>query len=817
MLKKISFLLILISILKTGFSQEQINYENPQEYEIAELKVSGIKYLDKSTLVQISGLQEGQKIMIPGDEITNAVKKFWEQKMFSDVSIRATKIEDGKIWLEVYLQERPRVSGVFYFGIKNSDKEELNTKLNLAKGKQINDDILVNSENIIKNYFSEKGFSRTSVLINQKTDTAFQNAVILNIYINKHKKTKIDNINLENVTVFTQLKFKRKLLKETKEKRFYGLFKPSKYIKTKYTEDKLKIIEEYNKLGYRDARIVRDSVFDGKEGNVNISINMYEGKQYFFRNISWIGNTIYPTEILNANLKIKKGDVYDELKLSDRLNMDEDAVGNLYMDNGYLFFNVTPVETKIEGDSVDIQLVMYEGQKARINNVIITGNDRTNDVVIRRELRTLPGELFSKSDIIRSVREIANLGHFDPENIIPTPIPNPSDGSVDIQYALVERGNDRVEISGGWGQGMLVGSLGLSFNNFSIQNFFDKDSWRPLPTGDGQQLSLRAQTNGSRYQYYSVSFTEPWLGGRKPNSLSVSLYYNLQSNYADKASDLRADAKILGSSVGLGRRLKWPDDFFTLYNAFGYQQYNLNDWAVFRNISNGIYNNFTFSSVFGRNSVDNPLYARSGSSFSLGIELTPPYSLLNKKDYTNLDAQDKYHWIEYHKWTFKSSWFTKVVGDLVLNTRADFGYLGFYNKEIGYSPLGGYSLGGDGMGYYSYGTDVIGLRGYKNGTLTPSEGGNMYVKYSLEMRYPVVLSQAATIYGLVFVEGGNAWSEFRQFNPFNIYRSAGAGVRIFLPMLGLIGLDWGYGFDNVPGEAAGAHGGEIHFVMGQQF
>jgi len=376
MLKKISFLLILISILKTGFSQEQINYENPQEYEIAELKVSGIKYLDKSTLVQISGLQEGQKIMIPGDEITNAVKKFWEQKMFSDVSIRATKIEDGKIWLEVYLQERPRVSGVFYFGIKNSDKEELNTKLNLAKGKQINDDILVNSENIIKNYFSEKGFSRTSVLINQKTDTAFQNAVILNIYINKHKKTKIDNINLENVTVFTQLKFKRKLLKETKEKRFYGLFKPSKYIKTKYTEDKLKIIEEYNKLGYRDARIVRDSVFDGKEGNVNISINMYEGKQYFFRNISWIGNTIYPTEILNANLKIKKGDVYDELKLSDRLNMDEDAVGNLYMDNGYLFFNVTPVETKIEGDSVDIQLVMYEGQKARINNVIITGNDQ---------------------------------------------------------------------------------------------------------------------------------------------------------------------------------------------------------------------------------------------------------------------------------------------------------------------------------------------------------------------------------------------------------------------------------------------------------
>ena len=816
MLKKIFSLLIILSFVQLNFAQNKIDYENPQEYEIAEIKIKGIRYLDKSTLIQISGLSVGQKILIPGDEITEAVKKFWKQKMFSDIDISATKIEDNKVWLEIYLQERPRISEVNFVGVKKSAQEELVERLNLTRGRQITNDIIITSQNIIKQYYADKGFSRTKVKINQKPDTSFQNATILNVYVNKKTKTKIDEILIENSTVFSDRKFKWKLFKEIKERRWYGLFKPSKYIEKNFITDKENIIAEYNKEGYRDATIKIDSVYDVEKDRVSIYIKMNEGKQYFFRDISWVGNTKYPTSILNTRLRIKKGDVYNKEKLQLRLSGDEDAVGNLYMDNGYLFFNVMPIETKIEGDSVDIQIVMFEGNKARINRIIITGNDRTNERVIRRELRTLPGELFSRSDIIRSAREIATLGHFDPEKIVPNPIPNQADGTVDIEYILEERGSDRVEISGGWGQGMLVGSLGLAFNNFSIQNIFDKDSWRPLPTGDGQNLSLRVQTNGSRYQYYSLSFTEPWLGGKKPNSLSVSLFYNLQSNYYSSDSELRSDAKIAGANIGLGRRLKWPDDFFTIYNGIGYQQYNLNSWNMFKKINDGIYNNVTFKTIFGRNSVDNPLYSRSGSNFSLGLELTPPYTLFNKKELASADAQEKYEWIEYHKWTFKSSQFTRIFGDLVLNTRTEFGFLGFYNKDIGYSPLGGFSLGGDGMGYYSYGTDIIGLRGYPNGSLTPDEGGNLYTKYTLEMRYPVILSQSATIYGLVFAEAGNSWEEFRKFNPFNVYRSAGVGVRIFLPMLGLIGLDWGYGFDKLSGTNE-PHGSEIHFIMGQSF
>lgn len=816
MKKRIIYLLLLSLITKFSFAQEKIDYENPKEYEIADIKISGIKYLDKSTLIQISGLATGQTIQVPGDDITDAIKKFWKQKMFSDVKISAEKIEDGKIWLDIYLQERPRISEVTFVGAKKSAQEDLVERLNLTRGRQITEDIIITSENIIREYYADKGFSRTKVKIFQKPDTAFQNAVILNVYVTKKKKTRVEEIILEDNTVFTDLKFKWKLMKNTKEKRFYGIFKPSKYIKKDFLEDKENIIAEYNKKGYRDAEIVVDSVFDAEKDNVKIFIKMSEGKQYYFRDISWVGNTIYPTSVLNTSLRIKKGDIYDKDKLETRLSGDEDAVGNLYMDNGYLFFNVQPVETNIDGDSVDVQIVMYEGAKARINRIIVSGNDRTNDRVILREIRTRPGELFSRSDIIRSVREIATLGHFDPEKIIPNPIPNPADGTVDIEYSLVERGSDRVEISGGWGQGMLVGSLGLAFNNFSIQNIFQKESWRPLPTGDGQNLSLRVQTNGSRYQYYSLSFTEPWLGGKKPNSLSVSVYYNLQSNYYDKDSELRADAKIAGATVGLGRRLKWPDDFFTIYNALGYQQYDLNGWAIFQNINSGKYNNVTFKTILGRNSVDNPLYSRAGSNFSLGLELTPPYSLFSDKNYSGMEAEDKYKWIEYHKWTYKSSWFTRIVGDLVLHTGAEFGYLGFYNKDIGYSPLGGFKLGGDGMGYYSYGVDIIGLRGYPNGSLTSSVGGNLYNKYTLELRYPVVLSQSATIYGMLFGEAGNSWSEFKSFNPFNVYRSAGAGVRIFLPMLGLIGLDWGYGFDKLPNTDK-PNGSEIHFVMGQSF
>ena len=821
MIKKIISLIIFIAIYTITFSQIDIDYENPKEYEIAGIQTRGIRYLDQTALLQVSGLSVGKKILIPGDDITYAVKKMWEQKMFSDVEVNALRIKDNKIWLEIYLEERPRLSEVKYFGIRNSDQEELNEKLELIKGRQITDNTLVLSKNVIKEYYAEKGFSKTKVKIFKKQDTTYQNAIILNIYINKFKKTRIENLIVEGNTVFTERKLKWFKLKDTKEKRWYGLFKPSKYIKETFEVDKKNLITEYNKEGYRDARIIVDSVYDANEENVNVYIKIDEGKQYYFRNVKWIGNKKYETEILNKKLQIKKGDVYNKEKLDNRLTVDEDAVGNLYMDNGYLFFNVRAIETKIENDSVDIELRMYEGPKAKINKVIIKGNDRTNDNVIRRELYTVPGELFSKSDIIRSIRELATLGHFDPEQIVPTPIPNPANGTVDIEYSLVERGNDRVEISGGWGAGMLVGRLGLTFNNFSIQNVFDKNAWRPLPTGDGQKLSLSAQTNGTAYQYYSISFQEPWLGGKKPNSLSVSLYYNIQTNrsiYNPDPIDLQT-ATIAGASIGFGRRLKWPDNYFTLSHSLGYQSYNLDNWvyqSYIQNITDGRFNSITFSTTLGRSSIDNPLYSRRGSNFSLGLELTPPQSLLNNKDYSAMDDSEKYKWLEYHKWTFKGQWFSSILGDLVFHTKTEFGMLGFYNKDIGYSPVGGYSVGGSGMSYYSYGVDIVGLRGYEDQKLTPAKGANIYTKYTMELRYPAVLSESATIYALVFAEAGNAWYESKTFNPFNIKRSAGVGVRVFLPMLGQLGFDWGYGFDSQPGEAE-PHGGEFHFTMGQQF
>ncbi len=821
MIKKIFLSVLLIFFFGITFSQIEIDYENPEEYEIAGIQTRGIKYLDHTALIQVSGLSTGKKIMIPGDDITGAVKKLWDQKMFSDVQINALKTEGNKIWLEIYLEERPRLSHVKYFGIKNSDQEELNEKLGLIRGRQITENTLVLSKNIIKDFYAEKGFSKTKVRIFKKQDTTYQNAITLNIYIDKQKKTKIENLQLDGITIFTVRKLKWFKIKDTKEKRWYGLFKPSKYIEDKYEDDKKKIIAEYNKEGYRDAKIIEDSVYNANERNVNIYIKIDEGKQYFFRDIKWVGNKKYQTEFLEKKLQIKKGDVYNREKLDNRLTVDEDAIGNIYMDNGYLFFNIRTIEKKIENDSIDIELRMYEGPKARINKVNIKGNDRTNDNVIRRELYTVPGELFSKSDIIRSIRELATLGHFDPEQIVPTPIPNPANGTVDIEYSLVERGNDRVEISGGWGAGMLVGRLGLSFNNFSIQNIFEKKSWRPLPTGDGQKLSISAQTNGSAYQYYSISFQEPWLGGKKPNSLSVSIYYNIQTNrsYYNPNPENLEKARVIGSSIGFGRRLKWPDNYFTLYHSIGYQKYILDDWkyrSYIRNVSDGSYNSITFSTVFGRNSVDNPLYSRRGSDISLGVELTPPLSLFNDKNYSDMTNQEKYKWIEYHKWTFKARWFTQIWGDLVFHTKVEFGSLGYYNKDIGYSPLGGYSLGGSGMSYYSYGVDIIGLRGYDDGNLTPSAGGNIYTKYTMELRYPIVLGESATVFGLIYTDAGNAWSDTKTFNIFNIKRSAGVGVRIFLPMLGQLGFDWGYGFDSQPGEA-GPHGSEFHFTMGQQF
>jgi len=806
---KIKLLLLLLLISSVTRAQKFVDYENPKEYQIGNITISGVKYLNHSALIQLSGIVPGQKIKIPGDEITRAIEKLWKQGLFSDVKISIVKIDGDVIVLDIYLQERPKLAKVFYKGIRKTEEDDLNDKINLVPGTKVTEHVIMKTSNIIKDYFAEKGFYNADVRIVAIDDSLLQNVVNLNINVDKQNKVKINEIIIEGNSHFPEKKIKR-YLKETKIKRWYGLFKPSKYIAEKFTEDKKLLIDKYNENGYRDARILADSIYPFSDGLLNIYIKIEEGKQYYFRNITWVGNTKYATTQLNKSLDIKKGDLYDQNRLDKRLSSDQDATGNLYLDDGYLFFRSIPREVQIVNDSVDIEIMIYEGPQANIDRVIINGNTRTNEHVARREVYTLPGELFSKSDIIRSVRELAQLGNFDPEKLMPVPTPNYEEGTVNIEYPVVEKSNDMFELSGGWGANMFVGRLGLRFNNFSTRNLFDKKSWQPLPTGDGQQLSISFQSNGKYYQYYNLSFVEPWLGGKKPNSLTVSLYHNLMGYGTSKM-------KVYGAAVGLGKRLQWPDNYFSLYNEINYQNYQMTNYTRFEGFDpNGVANNINFKTVFSRNSVDNPIYSRRGSSFTLTMQLTPPYSTLAKKDVSQIADSLRWKWVEYHKWTFKSTTFNPIVGDLVFHTKVEFGIVGFYNKILGYPPFEGFSLGGDGMGYYTFGKDIVGLRGYENETLTPSEGGNVYSKYTMEVRYPLTLSESAQIYALTFVEAGNAWNRLDQFNPFKMYRSAGIGARVFLPMLGMLGIDWGYGFDPLPGQSE-VSGGQFHFLLGQQF
>ena len=835
--KYFSVIVFVLLGLNNLFSQIQFDYANPKEYVIGDISISGIRYLNHNALIQLSGLQKGDKIKIPGDPITKSLKKLWKQGLFSDIKISYTKIIGDTIYLDIYLQERPRLSKLIITGIMNTQIKDLEEKIDLKRGGQVTENIINRTKNIIRNYFVDKGFYNVAIKVIQKNDTTYQNTVVLYINVDKKEKIKISEIDFEGNTVFDDNKLK-KFLKETKQKRWYGMFKPSKYIPSKYEEDKKLLISKLNEKGYRDAKILGDTLIVNPDSTLKLIVKIEEGNQYFFKNITWVGNKKFTSGQLTRVLRIKKGDIYDQALLDKRLSTDDDAVSNLYMNDGYLFFNVTPVEITVKNDSIDLEMRIFEGPQATIKNVTITGNTRTNDHVIRREIRTRPGELFSKADIIRTVRELAQLGHFDPEQIVPTPKPNPADGTVDLEYALVEKANDQIELSGGWGAGMIVGTLGLSFNNFSTKNIFDKKAWQPLPTGDGQKLSIRAQTNGKYYQNYSLSFVEPWLGGRKPNSLSVSLSHTIQSrgvygsnpyggysgyggygssSYGYPVSDGNGSRmKITSLSVGFGRRLKWPDDYFQLYNELSYRFYDLNNYALFPGLATGKANELAFNNVLTRSSIDQPLYSRRGSSFSLGLKFTLPISLWSGKDYEHMEQTEKYKWLEYYKWTFKASWFTQLIGDLVFNAKAEYGFIGYYNENIGPAPTEGYSLGGDGMGYYTYGSTIVGLRGYENQSLTPPGGGYIYNKYIFELRYPIALTQAATIYGLTFLESGQAWRDFSDYNPFGLYRSAGVGVRVFLPMLGLLGIDWGYGFDKTPGSS-NVSGSQFHFVMGQQF
>jgi outer membrane protein insertion porin family len=610
-------------------------------------------------------------------------------------------------------------------------------------------------------------------------------------------------------------------MKNTKAKNLRNILKSSKYVGADFREDKESIITFYNENGFRDATIISDTLYQTSDNRINIALEIDEGNRYYFRNITWVGNTKYPSEYLDHVLNIEKGEIYDPTKLNKRLRQDDDAVSSLYLDDGYLFFSVNDVEVSVNNDSIDLEMRIREGEQARINRVLISGNTKTNERVIRRELRTKPGQLFSKTLLMRSHRELANLGHFDPERLDVNPIPNPADGTVDIEYVVEEKANDQLEISGGWGAGMLIGTLGVRFSNFSARNFLQKDAWRPLPSGDGQTLSLRAQSNGSYYQAYNMTFVEPYLGGTKPNSLSFSIFHTIQTNRYNRNVSDWSSIKISGASLGMGRRLNWPDDYFTLYNEISFQKYNLNDWFGQFMFQDGVSNNLSLRTSFGRNSVDQPIYPRRGNSFNLTLQVTPPYSLLSDRDYSAMAPSEKYNWIEYHKWTFKGDWYTSLLGNLVLSTSAQFGILGHYNSDIGPSPFESFDLGGDGMsGYNLYGRETIGLRGYENGSLTPirngNKAGNIYNKFNMELRYPVSTNPSAFIYPLVFVEAGNAWSGFDEFNPFAIKRSAGIGLRAFLPMFGLLGIDWAYGFDEIPGRPE-ANKGQFHFVLGQQF
>ena len=812
-----------------GDTLQVMDYEHPREYVIADVTVSGIEFIQKEVLVSLSGLKPGNKITLPGDDVTKVLKKFWSQGLFSDAMITAKQIRNDSVWIDIYLTERSRMSQLDIEGISKSEIQDVLEKINLNRGQQVTDDIMDNTRRIIREHFIEKGFLNTDVSIRLEDDTMRINMVRMIIDVNKNDRVKIDEIYFTGNKAFKPAVLRRKM-KDTKKVNI-NFFKASKLVSESFKEDKKKLIEFYNENGYRDAKVLSDSVafLPGSDKRLNLYINLEEGNQYYFGDITWVGNTKYPAELLDAVLGIEKGDIFDQTLLDERLFVDEDAVNGVYLDNGYLFFSLTPVEVSVEDDTIDFEMRIYEGEIATIDKVIITGNDRTNEHVVRREIRTLPGDKFSKSELIRTVRELANLGHFDPEQIEPNPIPNQAEGTVDIEYKLVERATDQLEVSGGYGAGMLVATVGIRFSNFAIGRIFDPKAWRPVPSGDGQTFSIRAQTNGKVYQSYNFSFVEPWFGGKKPNSFSISGYYSKMNRNPYAAiwgggKDIADEYySVIGASIGLGKRLSWPDDYFTLYTGFSYQRYRVKDYPGLFLVSNGYFNNFSFTGTVGRSSISQPIYPRQGSTLSLSLQITPPYSLFNPGvDYANIADEDKYKWVEYHRWWFKADWYHQLLGDLVLMARFQYGYLGHYNKDIGPSPFEGFDLGGDGLsGYNIYGREVIAQRGYPNRSLTPydangNKSGNVYTKYTLELRYPVSLNPSATIFVLGFLEAGNAWVSMDQFNPFNTKRAMGVGIRAFLPMFGLLGIDWGWGFDGYPNHPAPSQS-QFHFTIGQQF
>ena len=886
------FLLFILIIIQATFSYSQlifgqnrqnqqpsnelnVNYSNPREYVIADIEVRGVQFLDDNVLISLSGLKVGDKIKIPGDDISTAIEKIWKQGIIGDVGVYASKVEGDQIWLVIELTERPRLIKYEFEGVTKNQQSELEDKIELVRGKILTDVVIKNTELTVRKFMESKGFLNAKVNVVQSVDTTLSNSAALTIKVDRGKKVKIKDITFIGNDTYSDVKLRGKLGKTGELPRItlpttifktglkllnpknlahflthkdtadfnefkdqlaqevkLNFFKSAKYVPSQYKEDKQALLDFLNSKGYRDAEIISDSVYLTGGRFLNLDIKLDEGSKYYFRNISWTGNFIYPDETLGKILGIEKGDVYNMQLLNKKLNYDPTGidVSSLYMDDGYLFFNINPVEVGIENDSIDIEMRVYEGAQATINEVTISGNDKTNDHVILREIRTLPGDKFSRAELIRTTREISQLGYFNPEKVNPNPIPNPATETVDIEYQLEEQPSDQIELSGGWGGNFgFVGTLGISFNNFSLKDLLKFETFPPM--GDGQKLSLRGQANGRRFQSYSFSFTEPWLGGKRPNSFGVSYTYSVNRLISFRSNEVQGSLKLSGVTLTLGRRVRWPDDFFTISNSVSYMTYDLFNYGRGFGFENGKATSLVFNTTIGRYSSDHPMYPRRGSDVSLSMNFTPPYSLFNDLNYETATNEEKYRWVEYHKWNFDAKYYLPITEKLVLAPRIHFGFIGSYSQQAGVGPFERFVLGGDGLTGQNFilGTDVIGLRGYPNPatnatnrtSLTPFDnesqilGGTAFNKYVMELRYPISLSPAATVYVLTFLEGGNNWNDISEFNPYNIYRSAGAGVRIFMPAFGLLGLDWGYGFDTIPGQP-GPAGAQFHFSIGNQ-
>ena len=832
----------------------EVDYSHPVKYKVGGITVEGNTFYSDQQIISLTGLRPGMEVTVPGEELSNIVDRLWLQRYFEDVALTvdSLSVAGDSAWFCLRIKERPRVSRWTFSGVSSSERKDIQERVNLRPGREFSEYVEKTTSDIIKRYFAEKGFLLCKVDAEVSKDSIIRNAIRVDFAIDKGEKIKVKEINFIGNEHVDDFKLARSM-KKTKSNKLYNFFSSKKFNEEEYFNDKKNVISAFNEEGFRDARLVRDSIYYVEPNRLGIDLVFEEGDRYYFGDITWTGNSVYASDALNSVLAINKGDVYDVVTMNRRLygggKANEYDITKLYRDNGYLFFNVTPVETNIQNDSVDVELRISEGKQATLNDIIINGNTVTNEKVVRRQLFTRPGYLFSQTDFERSIREIASLGQFDPEAIMSETgysiIPNQLDNTVDLVYNVTEKPSSQLEVSGGWGGNTFVATVGVSFNNFSTKRMFDKGAWRPVPLGDAQNLAFRFQTNGTYYTALTASFTEPWLFGKKPTSLNIGAYYTRQTNSYLALNILRNDRQmeVFGFSASIGTRLKWPDNYFVLYNGLSWQTYKLTNWySGYFIFDDGIAHNLSYSLNLVRNSTDQQIYPRQGSEFSFLLQLTPPFSLLRKFDYDadgnkvavgsykdvnydNWTSSQRYKWIEYHKWKLSGAVYTRLAGDLVLMTRAQFGYLGYYNRNWGYSPFEGFLVGGDGMsGYSTYGSEVIALRGYENYSLTPYEpsaynsngyayAGNVYDKFTVELRYPVIMQPSSTIYVLAFLEGGNCWSDIRDFNPFQIKRSAGLGIRIYLPMLGLLGVDWGYGFDT----ADPSRRSQFHFVIGQQF